>query len=427
MNLVAPLSSATADPPFAAFVGIDWADQEHAVCLIEHGATVPEHRKLPQTAEAIDEWASSLRLRCDGRPVAVCLEQSKGALIYALMKYDHLVLFPINPKQLARYREAVAPSGAKDDPDDAHLLADFLVGHRQRLRPWKPDDAKTRLIAMLAEDRRTAVDLRTQLTNMLRSRLKQYFPLALEMTGDELHSPMACDFLATWPTLQALQQADPATLRRFFTTHNSRSARLIDQRLERVATAKPLTTDPAVIESGSRQVRLLVQQLRELIEPIRDYDERLAQLVAEHPDGHLFTPLPGAGEALAPRLLAAFGSDRDRFASAAELAQYSGIAPVTKQSGKTKIVHCRWACPTFLKQTFHEFANQSRTRSVWAGAYYEMLRERGCGHHAAVRALAFKWIRILFRCWKTRTAYDESIYLASLRARAAPLLKHLAA
>ena len=125
--------------------------------------------------------------------------------------------------------------------------------------------------------------------------------------------------------------------------------------------------------------------------------------------------------------MAAFGSDRDRFGAAVELQQYSGIAPVTVRSGKTKIVHCRWACPKFLKQTFHEFANQSRTKSAWAAAYYAMLRERGCGHHAAVRALAFKWIRILFRCWKTRTPYDESIYLACLRARNSPLLKHLAA
>jgi transposase len=410
----------------AALVGIDWADAEHAVCLAEVGSATVEHFTLLQTPEAIDEWATALRARFGGRPVALCIEQSKGALLYALMKYDFFLIFPINPKQLARYRDAITPSGAKDDPDDARLLLDFLRLYPDRLRLGKPDDATTRLIGILAEDRRHAVQARTRLTNRLRARLKQYFPQALDLVG-ELDSRLAGDFLKRWPTLEALQQAKPQTIRKFYFGHNSRNTERIARRLELIAQAKPLTSDTAVIESAAMQVQLLAGQLLELIEPIAAYDRRIAELVAAHADGPLFRSFPGAGDALAPRLLAAFGSDRDRHDGARELQDYSGIAPVTKRSGKTKLVQRRLGCPKFLRQTFHEFAEHSRKFSAWAKAYYDLQVGRGKKHHAAVRALAFKWIRVLYRCWKTRTPYDEAQYIESLRARKSPLLKYLPA
>lgn len=145
----------------------------------------------------------------------------------------------------------------------------------------------------------------------------------------------------------------------------------------------------------------------------------------DHPDADLFREIPGAGEALAPRLLVAFGTDRQQFQSAAELQTLSGVAPVTKRSGKRSTVHRRWACPKFMLQTFHEFARCSVSNSAWAGAFYRQQRAVGQGHHAAVRKLAFKWIRVLFRCWQNRTPYSEAQYLAALRKRNAPLLQFL--
>ncbi len=145
-----------------------------------------------------------------------------------------------------------------------------------------------------------------------------------------------------------------------------------------------------------------------------------------HPDASLFRALPGAGAAMAPRLLAAMGSDRERLADAQEVQQLSGIAPVTRQSGKTRVVQQRWTCSRFLRQTFHEFAAHSIKQSRWAKAYYDMMRARGNKHQAAVRALAFKWIRIIFRCWKNRTLYNEKTYTASLIKRQSPVLKYLA-
>jgi transposase len=185
-------------------------------------------------------------------------------------------------------------------------------------------------------------------------------------------------------------------------------------------------TDAAIVTSGQMLVQGLVAQLLALIEPLKQYDLKLAQLMQQHPDAAIFKSLPGAGDALAPRLLAAFGSDRQRLSNSDDLQCLSGIAPVTVQSGKTRHVHRRWACNKFLRQTFHEFALHSLAQSAWAKAYYDMLRPyRGLKHHAAVRALAFKWIRILDRCWKNRTLYNEARYFQSLYQRQSPLLKFM--
>jgi len=170
-------------------------------------------------------------------------------------------------------------------------------------------------------------------------------------------------------------------------------------------------------------VKVIVQLMRSLLQGIAELDRKIEEAAGEHPDFFIFASLPGAGTVMAPRLLAAFGSQRDRYSCADELQTYSGIAPVTESSGKRKWVHFRWACPKFLRQSFHEWAGHSIAQSTWARAYYQQQRDRGSDHHAAVRALAFKWIRIVFRCWKDRVAYDESKYLAALAKRGSPLGK----
>ena len=408
---------------YRALVALDWADQTHAGAIQVADGPV-ETFELEQTPEAIDAWARNLHERVGG-PVAVALEQSKGALVFALLKYPFLVLYPVNPKQLARFREALVPSGAKDDPSDARLLLTLLATHRDRLRPWRADDEATRLVRQLTEDRRALVDRRTRLVNALKARLKQYFPLALELLSD-LGSDLACRFLLRWSSLAELQQEDPQQVRDFYQQQHCFRPQLIEQRLAKIAAATPLVTDAAIIESGRLCVRGLAAELQALVEPLADYDRKLAQLLAEHPDGEIFDSFPGAGAALAPRMIAAFGSDRQRLASAEEMQCFSGIAPVTKRSGKQHEVRRRWACNKFLRQTFHEFACHSIRHSAWAKAYYDMMIERGLKRPAAIRALAFKWIRILYHCWKTRTKYDEARYFQSLYARHSPLLKFMA-
>lgn len=412
-------------PELAAFIGIDWADTRHVFALQEAGSAAVEPGEVDQTPEALTEWIAQLRRRFAGRSVGICLETSRGPLVHALLEHDFLVLFPVNPKSLKSFRGTFAPSGAKDDPSDADLLLELVTKHRDRLRPWTPGDPDTRTLDRLTRARREAVNLRTRLTQELRAELKSYFPQALEWTGSDLHSPLATDFLLKWPTLDAVQRARPNTVRHFYQAHNCRRADLIQQRLKAIRTARPLTTDRAIIEPAVLKVQMLARQLQTLGPSIDQYEERIAELFVAHAEAFLFRGLPGGGPNLAPRLLAAFGSDRDRYEDAQDLQKYTGIAPVLERSGKHSHVHWRWSAPTFLRQTFHEFARLSIPRSAWARAYYELQRERGKKHHAAIRSLAFKWLRILYRCWKERTPYDEARYIRALQERGSPLAKRL--
>jgi transposase len=188
-----------------------------------------------------------------------------------------------------------------------------------------------------------------------------------------------------------------------------------------------LTSDFAIIESCSLMVLALIAPLRDLIPAISKMDQKIKTLFTQHPDSALFDSPPGAGPALAPRLLAAFGTDRNRFQTAQEVEQFSGIAPVIERSGKSVWIHRRFACSKFLRQTFHEFAGASIHHCDWAHAVYLQQRSRGKKHHVAIRAVAYKWIRILFRCWQNRTLYDESMYLRSLSRHNPQLLALLPA
>jgi transposase len=409
------------DTEFAAFIGIDWADAKHDVCVQSAASGQRERSVLAHRPEAIEAWARSLEQRFAGRPIAVCLEIGKGPLVYALQKYHFLVLFPVNPATLAKYRQAFTPSRAKDDPTDAELALELLRCHRDKLRRLEPQSAAMRTLQQLVEQRRGLVGDKVRLTNRLTYALKQYFPQALDWFQDT-DTVMFCDFLRRWPTLKQAQQARPATLTTFFLEHNLRYPKLIEQRLVAIRAATPLTQDSAVITPHRLLVAALVEQLRVTLQAIERFDVEIEAVTQKLPDYPLFRALPGAGPAFAPRLLAAFGEQRERYTCAAELQKYAGIAPVTERSGKKSWVHWRLQCPKFLRQTFVEWAAASIPRSFWAAAYYRQQRDKGSSHQAAIRALAFKWIRILYRCWQTRTPYDESTYLNALKRRGSPLL-----
>jgi transposase len=266
---------------------------------------------------------------------------------------------------------------------------------------------------------------KVRLTNRLTSALKNYFPHVLQWF-DEKDTPLFCDFLSRWPTLKAAQLARRSTLEAFFREHHVRSADLIASRLQAIKSARALTTDEGIVTPNALLVQALVAQLRVTLQVIADFDKAIAQRAQGHPDFPLFDALPGAGAVFAPRLLVAFGEQRERYTSAEELQKYAGIAPVTERSGKKSWVHWRLQCPKFLRQTFVEWAAESIRHSFWAQVYYQQQRDKGKAHQAAVRALAFKWIRILYRCWQDRTPYNESVYLQALQRRSAPLLHGLA-
>ena len=399
---------------FGAFVGLDWGDQEHALSLCAADSTVVERITLQQTPEALAQWVNHLRTRFANQKIAVALEESRGPLLAALSQYEHIVLFPVNPKCVARFREALYPSGCKDDVGDADLLLEILLKHRDHLRPWQPDTLATRQLALLNEQRRHFVDFRTGLTNQLLAHLKMIFPQALTLVGQDLTTRLAADFLKKWPTLQAVQEVSPAALRKFYYGHNSRSKDLLAERLEVVKTAVALTSDAALLATHGLAIETLATQLAGLHPFIEKYDQQIAAVFAAHPDAPIFDSLPGAGPVLAPRLLTSLGTDRQRFPTSAAISCYSGVAPVTEQSGKSKWVHLRWSCPKFLRQSWHEFANCSIRLCPWARACYQAYRNKNIQHHEAIRKLAFKWQRIVWRMWHDRQPYDEARYTAAL-------------
>ncbi len=335
------------------------------------------------------------------------------------------MLFPVNPLPVARYREACTPSRAKDDPTDAALQVEMLLKHRDTLTPLTPQSPAMRALAQLVENRRRLVGDNVRLTNRLTSALKNSFPHVLQWF-QEKDTAIFCDFLSRWPTLKASQLARRTTLEGFFRAHHVRSADVITTRIEAIKSARALTTDDGVITPHVLLVQALVAHLRVPVPAIADFDNAITQRAQDHPDFPLFDALPGAGAVFAPRLLVAFGAQRERYASAAARQTYAGIAPVTERSGKQSWVHWRWQCPTFLRQTFVEWAAESIRHSFWAQVYYQQQRDKGKAHQAAVRALAFTWIRILSRCWQDRTPYDESTSLQALHRRGSSLMQNLA-
>lgn len=412
------------DTEFTAYVGIDWADAKHDIYVESADGEIKEFDCISSGPESVAGWAQEVYERLGG-PIAVAVELQKGPVVSALLKHDFFVLFPINPLMLARYREAFTPSRAKDDPTDAELAVDLITRHPERFKPLTPQSVEMRKLMALVEHRFKVLCDQRRAVNRLNDALKAYYPQVLDWFREK-NTVLFCDFLTEWPTLQQLKRARTARITRFFEAHNMRRKAVIERRLKAIKGALPLTDDAAVLEPHRLRVEVLITQIRATIDYLKRYDEEIDAIASQLPDYALFSPLPGAGHILAPRLLAAFGEDRERFAHADELQKYSGIAPVTERSGKSTWVHWRLQCPTFVRQTFVEWAGQTINKSAWAGAYYRQQRDKGASYEVAVRALAFKWIRIVYRCWRDRVPYDESKYLAALRRQGSPLLKYLA-
>jgi transposase len=410
---------------FAAFVGLDWADAKHDIGIHVAGSARREFLRLEHRPEVIDAWVCTRRTRFNGQPIAICLELHQGPSVSALQNDDFLVLFPVNPLTVAKDREAFTPSRAKDDPTAAELQVEIRLKHRDKLTPLVPQSPTMRALAQLVEHRRRLVGDKVRLTNRLTSALKNYFPHVLQWFQDK-DTAIFGDFLSRWPTLKAAQLARRTTLERFFRAPHVRSADVITTRIEAIKNAVALTPDAGVIAPHTLLAQALVAQLRVTLQAIADFDTAIAQRAQAHPDFPLLDALPGAGAVFAPRLLVAFGEQRERVPSAEELQKYAGIAPVTERSGKKSWVHWRWQGPTCLRHTFVEWAAQSIRHAFWAQVYDQQQRDQGKAHQAAVRALAFKWIRILYRCWQDRRPYEASIYLQALHRRGSALIQNRA-
>lgn len=391
-----------------AWVGIDWADRRHAVAY--EGTQWPKNKtrvslSIAHTATALIEFVARLRKEFSDGLIAIAIEQAKGGLIHHLMGYGFFVFFRVNPTAFSNYRKSFRGSGAKDDPSDADLLLDYVMKQPERFRPWLPEDSTFRMLRNLVEARRVLVDKRTAFTNHITSKLKYYFPEALDLVG-QISSVQACDFLEKWPTLQCLKSVHPEEIRTFYLEHRCRRTKVIQERIQQIQQMQPFICDEAIILPSKLSVQTSAALVRHLTKAIALYDQNIQSIFKDHPDRHIYQSFPGAGTVLQARLAALMGIDRDRFSSAKELRIFTGVAPITRTSGNSRQVLFRYSCPKFLRQTLHEFAACSLPKAPWAKALYELQKQKHKKHHAAVRAVAFKWAAIIYHCWKNRVCYD---------------------
>lgn len=308
---------------FAAFVGIDSADVKHDACLQALGSDAFEFSTLEHTPEAIATWASSLHQRFGRQPVAICLELDRGPLVFSVAR----VRLPRGVSGQPAYAGAI-PRSLFHQPSDARLQLEPLLKHRDRLRPLNPSSPIIQALAPMVEHRRRLVGDKARLISRLISVLRNDYPQVLTWFTDR-DSTLFCNFLTRWPTLDEVQRARPATLERFFYERRVRSAALIERRIQGIKAARPLTTDESIITPNTLMTHAWVAQLRDLLTAIAQFDEQIARCAQQHPDFELFNASPGAGPALVPRLMVAFGDQRNRYACAADLQKYAGIAPVS--------------------------------------------------------------------------------------------------
>ena len=405
---------------FSVYIGIDWANDKHDVCVQAANSSARKFEVIKHSPKSINEWITSLHKQYKGQ-IAVAIELCKGPIVYALQKYNFVTIHPVNTSMLAQYRKAFSPSGAKDDPTDAELALDLMLRYPNKGKALKMESESVRKLMFLVEQRRRLVGDRGRFSNRLTFTLKEYYPHLLDWFSHR-GSGMFCDFITRWPNLQKLKRARADTLKKFFGSYPGRAAAVSVKRIQSISEAEPLTLDNAVIESHQLLAVALANQMLVTIKAIKVFDSEIRELFNTLPDAELYKSFPGTGKCLEPRLLGAMGENRSKFNSASEVQMYAGIAPVTVRSGKKSWVHWRYQCSKFSRQSFIEWAAKSVHQSYWAEIYYQQQREKGNSHQKAVRSLAFKWIRIVYRCWKTKEPYNEAKYLRALRDRNSPLL-----
>ena len=267
---------------------------------------------------------------------------------------------------------------------------------------------------MLCRDEMGLIEQRTALVLQLKQSLHEYFPAALE-AFDDWTMPSAWELVLQFPTPQALARAGKRTWQKFLHTHRLYCPTTAEKRLEIFARADRFVSPSASVTSAKSLLAIsLARMLRTVESQIKEYRQRIEKAFADHPDGGLFASLPGGGKKLAPRLLGELGANRQVFESAEALQCYAGTAPVTRASGKSRLVHIRRACNKVLRATVHLWADESRQQCAWADAYYKRKKGQGRTHAQALRCLGQRWLKILWRMWSDRTPYDESLHMRSL-------------
>ncbi len=392
--------------------GLDWATQEHAICIVDAQGTVRESFTAKHDAKGLTDLVRRLR-RYEGLRIAI--ERPEGLLIDTLVDAGFGVV-PIHPNKLKAARERYSSSGAKSDPGDAYVLADLLRTDGHRFRELAPLSEGTRALRALVRSRDDLVKAKVGLTQQLAAQLAVFWPGGAEIFH-RLDSDIALAFLERYPTPEAAAHLGEGRLAAFLRRNAYCGRKPTSELLAKLRTAPAGVVGATESEARGECVKALVRALKVLLPQIKELEGAVAVALGEHPDGAVFQSFPRAGEVNAAQLLAEIGDVRERFPSDEVLAMEAGVVPVTRRSGKAKSVGFRWACNKRLRRAVTTWADNTRHASAWARDLYDRARARGADHPHAIRILARAWLRVLWRCWQDRTKYDDVRHLAAAAAR----------
>jgi transposase len=403
------------------FVGDDWAEEYHDVELQDEAGRRLGKAKLQEGIAGIvglhELLAEHLDADAEPEQVVIGIETDRGPWVQALLAAGYRV-YAINPLQVARYRERHSVSGAKSDAADAHTLADMVRTDRHQLRPIAGDSDLAEAIKVVARAHKTLIWERTRHTLRLRHTLREFFPAALVAFAD-LTGADALELLGKAP--------DPASAARLTITQITTALKRARRRhlagnaeaIRSALRAEHLGQPAVVVAAYAATVRAQVAILTTLGAEIKIMEEQVEAHFGRHPEVEIYRSQPGLGEILGARVLAEFGDDPTRYADARSRKNYAGTSPITRQSGKKKLVLARYVHNDRLIDALGRQAFAAMIASPGARAYYDQLRGRGVGHHAALRQLANRLVAILHGCLKTGTNYHEATAWSHRQQKAA--------
>lgn len=390
------------------FGGIDWSDSALDFHLRTGDGQVLAQVEVQPNLEGLAELFTALESYGQPEEIGIAIETSHGAWVQGLLDRGYKI-YPVNPKTVDCFRKALSVAGHKSDKIDRKVLAMFLVTFHQDNQPLCPDAPEIIALRIACQDRVRMVEERSAKLNELGAILKCYYPAVLGLFGD-FKSYIALDFLLRFPTQDQMQALSERRFRSWLKRHHYPSVQRVDDMVD-ILNRPALSVAEHLQKSKKPLICYLACSIKILNAEISERDKQIAEHLNELPEANWIRSLPGAGDVLAPSLLACLGRDPQRFASVADARAFMGTAPVTKASGNYRSVHFRRGCWKFARRTLQLFADKSRHQCAWAQAFYEKQRNSGHNHHAALRALAHKWLKIILAMRRTGTRYNEQTFI----------------
>jgi transposase len=400
-------------PEALFFTGIDWAAETHAVCVLDAAGKIIAEFAIEHSADGIATLIRRLARYGDAGGMPVAIERPDGRLVDLLLEAGHPVV-PVKPNAIKAWRDGEVLSGAKSDAGDAAVIAEYLRLRAHKLKAAPPYSDQTKALRTVVRARGDLVEMRVAATNQLSALLDAHWPGAKAIFAD-VESPISLEFLTRYPTPAAAAHLGEKRMAAFCVKHGYSGRRTAAQLLARLRDAPAGATGEALAEALRDAVLAAVAVLAALNASVKTLDRSAAAHLGEHPDGAIFTSLPRSGQVNAAQVLAEWGDARQAYEHPDSVAALAGVTPVTRESGKHRAVHFRWACNKRFRVAVTTFADNSRHASPWAAKIYNHARASGKDHPHAVRILARAWIRVIWRCWQDGIPYDPARHGAASR------------